>query len=181
MPVVSIASGEDLAEIRDIVYDAEAGAVVGFTLNKRGMLAGRHRQVLVTDNVHAIGQDAVMIADASKLSDPTEAEHAIASPEIELNVIGNDVLTESGTSLGTVVDVVLLTGASSEGRAGGVVGYEVKLAGGGNRYIPLPAQLSVSGAALVVPNATEQYVCDGLEQLADAVSRFRTQLGGSDE
>lgn len=46
LPVVSIASGEDVAEVRDVVYDGEAHRLVGFTVNKRGMFAGRLKAVL---------------------------------------------------------------------------------------------------------------------------------------
>lgn len=177
LPVVSISTGEDIAEIRDIVYDAEAGAVVGFTLNKRGMLSGRRREVLSTANVHAIGHHAVMVTGEEQLLDPAEADEAIAAPEGDRNVIGNDVLTESGVSLGTVVDVVVRAAPGPEGRAGAVVGYAVKLANGPRHYIPLPAQLAVSGAALVVPDATEQYVVADLGALGAAVERFRAQVG----
>ncbi len=178
MPVVSITEGEDIGEIRDIIYDGEVGAVVGFTLNKRGFLSGRLDEVLPTQGVYAIGQEAVMVVDRSSLVDPASAEEAIARPETDRNVIGNDVLTESGTSLGTVVDVVLLTGPAFAGRAGDVVGYEVKLPAGGLRYIPLPVQVAVSGKALVVPDSTEEYICDGLAELSEAIGRFRARMAG---
>ncbi len=180
LPVVSALTGEDVAEIRDIVYDPEAGRVVGFTLNKRGMLAGRMREVLVTDRVHAIGRDAVMVADEAQLQDPADVPKEIGSTEAERNVLGNDVLTESGSSLGIVADVVVLAVPGPEGRAGQVVGYEIKLAAGGQRYIPLPAQLAVSGAALVVPDATEQYVVEDITQLAAVVDRYRAQVRGDE-
>lgn len=174
---MSITEGEHLGEVRDIIYSAEAGAVVGFTLNKRGFFAGRRREVLHADNVHAIGHDAVMVTDSRRLSAPEDAEPTVAEPESDRNVLGNDVLTEAGARLGQIVDVVLETGAG-QGRAGDVVGYEVKLPAGGNRYIPLPAQLSVSGTALVVPDQTERFVCDGLEELQSKRAELRRELGG---
>jgi len=70
-------------------------------------------------------------------------------PATERNVLGDDILTEGGASLGKVADLVLLVGSGSE-----VVGYQIDRAGGGWGYIPLPAQLSVPGVALVVPNIT---------------------------
>jgi uncharacterized protein YrrD len=176
LPVVSVVAGEDIAEVRDIVYDAEAGAVVGFTLNKRGILSGRHHGVLTTDRVHAIGRDAVMVADDAQLVAAGDAPEAVASPDTARNVIGNDVLAEDGTSLGEVVDVIVLAAPGPEGRAGTVVGYEVKQEGGIRRYVPLPAQLAVSGAALVVPNETEQYIVGDIGALAVAVERFRNEL-----
>ncbi|HEU0317873.1 MAG TPA: PRC-barrel domain-containing protein, partial [Solirubrobacteraceae bacterium] len=87
------------------------------------------------------------------------------------NVIGNDVVTEGGVSLGAIRDVVLLVGGTGE-----VVGYQLERPSGGDGYIPLPAQLAVSGAALVVPNATEQFVRDDLVGLGAAVDEYRTKL-----
>ena len=40
LPVVTVQGGEDVAEVRDVIYSPEAGRLVGLTLNKRGFLAG---------------------------------------------------------------------------------------------------------------------------------------------
>jgi uncharacterized protein YrrD len=45
LPVVTL-GGEDVAEVRDVIYSPDAGRVVGLTLNKRGFLSGRRREVL---------------------------------------------------------------------------------------------------------------------------------------
>ena len=68
LPVVTIGGGEDVAEVRDLIYDPQAGRVVGLTLNKRGFLAGRSREVLPAEQIHAIGQDAVMVQDEAVCS-----------------------------------------------------------------------------------------------------------------
>jgi len=157
LPVVTVRGGEDVAEVRDVIYNPEAGRLVGVTLNQRGFLAGRRREVLPAETIHAIGQHAVMVLDESSLVAPGDAPEDVAHPATERNVLGDDVLTEGGTSLGTVTDLVLLVGSSGE-----VVGYQIEKATGGQGYIPLPAQLSVSGVALVVPNLTEEFVQDDL-------------------
>lgn len=36
LPVVTVRGGEDVAEVRDVIYSPEAGGLVGLTLNKRG-------------------------------------------------------------------------------------------------------------------------------------------------
>lgn len=171
LPVVTIDGGEDVAEVRDIIYSAQAGRIVGFTLNKRGRLSGRRREVLAIEQIRAIGRDAVMIGAVSDLLGEDQESEA-ASHDPERDVIGNDVLTESGVSLGHVLDVVVLTGTSGE-----VVGYQIESAAGGPAYIPLPAQLAVSGDALIVPEGTEQFVRDDLVGLGAAVDDFRARLG----
>ena len=42
-PVVTINGGDDIAEVKDVVYDPEARRLVGFTLNKRGWFRGSIR------------------------------------------------------------------------------------------------------------------------------------------
>jgi uncharacterized protein YrrD len=172
LPVVTVEGGEDVAEVRDVIYSPEEGRLVGVTLNKRGFLAGRSRDVLPADAIHAIGQDAVMVLNDSKLVAHEDAPEDVGHPATERNVLENDVLTEGGASLGKVADLVLLVGSSGE-----VVGYQIDKPGGGQGYIPLPAQLSVSGDALVVPNITEEFVQDDLVGLGAAVDEFRTRLG----
>jgi uncharacterized protein YrrD len=172
LPVVTVRGGEDVAEVRDVIYDAEAGRLVGVTLNKRGFLAGRCREVLPAEAIHAIGQHAVMVMDESSLVSPEDAPDDVGRPATERNVLGNDVLTEGGTSLGRVSDLVFVVGSSGE-----VVGYQIDKAAGGQGYIPLPAQLSISGDALVVPNITEEFVRDDLVGLGGAVDEFRVRLG----
>lgn len=172
LPVVTVRGGDDVAEVRDVIYDPAAGRLVGLTLNKRGFLAGRCRDVLTDDAIHAIGRDAVMVMDMSSLVPPDAAPEEVAHPPTERNVLGNDVLTESGVSLGTVRDLALVVGSSGE-----VVGYQIEKSGGGTAFIPLPAQLAVSGTALVVPDVTEDFVLDDLVGLGAAVDEFRARLG----
>jgi uncharacterized protein YrrD len=172
LPVVTVRGGEDVAEVRDLIYNPEAGRLVGLTLNKRGFLSGRRREVLPTEAIHAIGKDAVMVDDESSLVAPQDAPEQVARPPAGRDVLSNDVLTEGGVSLGTVRDLALIVGGSGE-----VVGYEIDKSGGGRGYIPLPAQLAVSGAALVVPDVTEEFVRDDLVGLGAAVDEFRERLG----
>lgn len=172
LPVVTVRGGEDVAEVRDVIYDPEAGRLVGLTLNQRGFLAGRRHEVLPAEAIHAIGQNALMVLDESNLVAPADAPEDVAHPATERNVLGDDVLTEGGTSLGKVTDLVLLVGSRGE-----VVGYQIDKAAGGRGYIPLPAQLAVSGVALVVPNITEEFVQDDLVGLGATVDEFRSRLG----
>src|SRR5262249_15110626 len=120
LPVVSIASGEDVAEVRDVVYDARKHQLVGFTLNKRGLFAGRMSEVLGTRSLAAIGGQAVMIKDESVLADSSHDPDDLRNPDDAAPVIGNRVLSADGNNLGTVSGVILTTGSRPE-----AVGYEV--------------------------------------------------------
>src|SRR5271166_1526909 len=88
LPVVTVRGGEDVAEVRDVIYRPETGRLVGMTLNKRGFFSGRHGEVLPAESVHAIGQDAVMVLDESSMVAPADAPDDVGHPATERNVIG---------------------------------------------------------------------------------------------
>ena len=177
LPVVTTSTGEDIAETRDVIYVPEQGRVAGFTLNKRGRLAGRMKNVLAMEQVHAVGRDAVMVTDAGVLDTP-EGE-AAAQDAKGRNVNGNQVLTETGKTLGVVIDLIV------EMNRGEVIGYELKgetevqRAEGAPLLLPLPATLAVSSDTLMVPADVESYIRDDLAGFGSAVADFRARLGES--
>jgi len=182
LPVVTTSTGEDIAETRDVIYIPDQGRVVGFTLNKRGRFAGRLRNVLAMEQVHAVGRDAVMVTDASALDVPEGPDvQAEARDAKGRNVIGNQVLTDAGKELGVVRDLIV------ELNRGEVIGYELEgeatlqRAEGAPLLLPLPATLAVSSDTLMVPAEVEAFIRDDLAGFGSAVADFRARLaGGSD-
>ncbi len=168
LPVVTLA-GDDVAEVRDVVFDSGRGLVLGFTLNKRGRLAGPMKETLARVRVSAVGPDAVMVAD----TDALVTESMAAGHEGPGDVLGDLVVTDGGVQVGTVTDVVIDTGE------GVVVGYEVEPAQeasgwhGRRAYVPLPDAGAVSGEALMVPAAAVEYVTSDFAGFGEAVERFR--------
>lgn len=177
LPVVSIADGEALADVKDVVYNPDQGGLMGFTLNKRGFLRGPMKAVLPVSGA-AIGRDAVMVADASACEERGGLVEEVQS-SAGRNVIGNDVLTDAGVRLGKVTDIVVAIDS------GEVLGYELegdpKLQGhsGARLFLPIPATLAVSGTALLVPASAEPYIRDDLSGFGAAVDSFRAQLAES--
>jgi uncharacterized protein YrrD len=170
LPVVTIDAGEDAAEIKDVVYDADGHHLIGFTLNKRGWLSGRLRSTLDTEHVVGIGAHAVMVDSDECLTERDRSTDALAAPGANADVIGNSVLTQSGSMLGTVVDVIVETG--SDPRA---VGYEVET-DDGTVFVPSSAQMSVSGDNLVVPAEAEEFTRNDLVGFGASVRSFRRLL-----
>jgi uncharacterized protein YrrD len=181
-PVVTLA-GEDVAQVKDIVYAAGGGAVGGFTLAGRGLFAGPLKQALAWSAVTALGSDAVMIADESVL-EPTQSllDASAASGGTGGDVLGSQVLTDTGTDLGTVVDVVLEVGDTGGG-ACDVVGYEIEASEalgtkGTKVLIPLPDTIAASGQHLMVPASAKDFVSHDLAGFGASVAAFRAQLEG---
>jgi sporulation protein YlmC with PRC-barrel domain len=178
-PVVTL-HGDDIAQVKDIVFEGTGGSVGGFTLAGRGLLAGPMREALPWAAVHALGPHAVMIADETVLQD-REAVIAAAQAR-ESDVMGSRVITDDGIDLGPVSDVILEVGDVAD-----VIGYEVdstEALGRDNKrvLIPLPDVLAVSGEALIVPAAATEFVSDDLAGFGAAVHEFRERLAsGSGE
>jgi uncharacterized protein YrrD len=169
LPVVDLSTGEDIAEIRDLIFDPAAGVVGGFTLAKRGFLGRRMREVLPVDAVHSLGTHAVTVDSAAALTGPADAPQDVATVDRKADVTSNDVLTESGRNLGRVHDVIL-TG----GRRPRVVGYEIGGGAAGDGFVPIDTSRAVSRSALIVPDGFENRVRTDLTGLAGEIDA----LGG---
>lgn len=180
-PVVTM-GGDDIAQVKDVVYAADGGSVRGFTLAGRGLFAGPLSAVLAWNGVAALGADAVMVQDESSL---TEASTILGGPDAPSgkggDVLGSRVLTDTGTDLGAVVDVIVeVQGA---GDAADVVGYEIESSeamdkGGVRMLMPLPDTMAASGEHLIVPEAAKEFVRHDLAGFGAAVEEFRAQLAG---
>jgi uncharacterized protein YrrD len=158
-PVVALSTGDDLAEIKDIIFDAGRGQITGFTLRKRSFFGGTLKAVLPLDGVASVGTDAVMIESEESLAAP-DNEHAESLARGD-DVLDNMVITESGRTLGSVQDVIVVGGTSPR-----VVGFEIGGGTVGSGLIPLAAKQGVSWSALIVPDEFEQRVRTDLTGLA---------------
>jgi uncharacterized protein YrrD len=173
-PVVTLDTATDIAEVKDVVFDPGQGCVVGFTLRARGALGSPDAGAVRTEAIASIGRDAVMVANAAVVDR--------AAPELEVarsdrrDVLGNEVLTESGSRIGTVVDLILRI----EGREATVAGYEILAVDETRALIPIPSSLAVSGRTLMVPDGTKHYVADDLTGFGAAIDSFRHEAGGGE-
>lgn len=168
--VVSISSGEDVAEVRDVVYDGEAHRLVGFTLNKRGRFAGRLKAVLGAASVAAIGPDAVMIDTEEAIDDSGDRPSGLDDLGSARPVIGNRVLSADGTDLGEVVGVILSTGDEPS-----AVGYELQSPNRSDTsFVPISAQMALSGENLVLPAEATEFVRNDLAGFGAAIASYRS-------
>lgn len=171
-PVVTLA-GESPLEVKDVVFDRNAGDIVGFTLRKHGFLGSPVKEELAWSNVHGMGPDAIVVADQDALQRP-DGDGITATGG---NVLGDRVLTESGTDLGEVVEAIVATGSSAD-----VVGFEIEpsehlqTGDSQNVFLPLPDAVAVSGENVIVPDSAKDYISDDLSGFGGAVDNFRSQL-----
>jgi sporulation protein YlmC with PRC-barrel domain len=182
-PVVTMA-GDDVAQIKDIVYAAGGGRIGGFTLAGRGLFSGPLKEGLSWESVSALGADAVMIRDEHVLQPAKEVVDASrASGGSGANVLGSQVLSDAGVDLGVVRDVVVSVDSATGGHCD-VVGYEIEASEalgtqGEKVLIPLPDTIAASGEHLMVPASAKEFVGRDLAGFGAAVEAFRAQLGGA--
>lgn len=174
--IVSV-PGEDIAQVRDVVYDTGSGEVIGFTLAKRGMFGGRMKQVLPWDNVVGLGPQAVVVEGDEAFT----GKDGLRAPADDRDVIGARVLTDDGKQLGEVRDLIV----EVHHRRADVIGYEIQPAdsfrdSSKHVLLPLPDTLAASGDNLVVPSAATEYVRDDIAGFGAAVDDFRASLKDDD-
>jgi uncharacterized protein YrrD len=182
LPVVTIDGGDDVAEIKDVVYEGASHTLVGFTLNKRGWFRGSMKEVLVAGSVEAIGRNAVMVATESAISagahqaaDSPGASGGLDPKSGRFAVVGNTVMSSAGVALGKVVDVIIETGTDPN-----AVGYEVAT-DDGSIFVPSSAQMALSGQNLIVPAESEQFVRNDLAGFGASVASFRGLINSADD
>ena len=183
--VVVTLAGEDVAQIKDIVYAANGGEIGSFTLAGRGLFAGPLRSRFHGPRSLLWVPDAVMIESEDVLVPLSEAFDATDS-EVSSgkgDILKSEVLTDTGTSLGSGLRCDHRYRRNS-GRQADVVGYEIDPAeslGRGKQplLIPLPDTLAASGDTLMVPASAANYISDNLSGFfGSAIDAFRAQLGG---
>lgn len=182
-PVVTTA-GEDVAQVKDVLYSSGTGTVGGFTLAGRGLFAGPLHVGLPWSGVGALGADAVMVAGEDVLEPVAAVVERATGGGPGGDVLGSRVLTETGSDLGSVVDVIVEV-AGGDGGGGGacrVVGYEVEaseaLGTKGTRVlVPLPETIAVSGENVIVPAGVKDFVRNDLSGFGAAAEDFRAQFG----
>lgn len=170
LPVVTVDGGEDAAEVKDVVYDASQHHLIGFTLNKRGWFRGSLKGTLSASDVVGIGADAVMVPGEDCLTEEASPD-ALAKPKSDVDVMGNEVVSSSGSVIGKVIDVIIETGNAPR-----AAGYEVET-DDGSVFVPSSVQMGLSGDNLIVPAEAEQFTRNDLVGFGNSVGSFRDMIG----
>lgn len=167
MPVVALDTAAAVGEIKDVLVDPTRSRVIGFTLRGQGLLSSPLVGLLLGEHVHAIGHDALMIPSESAVLRERQGMDAALGEQQE--VVGKEVVTQAGSSLGTVSDVVL----EIDGPLAEVVGYEIEPRSGAPLIMPAPHGVPLSGDTLVMPEEAEDQAANGLVGFREVLERSR--------
>lgn len=172
-PVITLDSATALGEIRDVLFDPGRARVIGFTLRGRGLLSSGLVGILPGEWVHSIGRDALIVPSASAVvTDRAGMDTAVGDQQ---EVIGKEVVTETGASLGTITDVVV----ELERATATVVGYEIDSADGRSFIVPADERTAMSADAVVLPAESQRRSANGLSAFRDGLERERSARVGA--
>lgn len=174
MPIVTLESATTVGEVKDVLVDPARSRIIGFTVRGHGLLSSPLMGILPGEKVHAIGRDALMIAGESAIVRQREGMAGTLADQQE--VVGKEVVTAGGASLGTINDVVL----EIEGGTAQVVGYEISRSDGHTVIVAVAVGVPLSGEALLLPDEAEQQpAANGLAGFRDVLERARLSQSGA--
>lgn len=113
--VISLADGQPLGTVKDVVISDDSDAVSALVLDEGGLLAAR--RVISLAEVSSYGRDAIVIERDGPAVEASEAADLDADPRRALG--GMKVFSSTGDELGTIADVYF---EETDGR---IVGFEL--------------------------------------------------------
>lgn len=152
LPVVDLGHGEHVGEVRDVLFTPE-GTFHSFLLERGGLLSAA--RILSRSALHAIGEDAITTPDRTTIEEFRDEVGLIRSLfEGDIHFVGKDVLTKSGTLLGSVEDVYM------DEELHTIVGYEISEGflmdlRQGRKVLPAHPEIMIGTDTLIVPDDTE--------------------------
>ena len=103
LPVVNVATGERLASVRSLVIDLVSGHLQALVVHKGSLF--REPQALKLTQLHAMGQDAILVKDGEKTIPLPTLLGQLPNASTEDRLFGRQVLTAAGKVLGALEDV----------------------------------------------------------------------------
>lgn len=148
LAVVTLAGGERLGRVHDVVFHVASGRVTGFLVDGGGLFS--KARFLPSAQVQSVGSDALTVAAEDALGERSPAQ---SDPdELEARSLeGRPVLSASGTVLGKVFDTLVDTEALTVPALMLSVGLLSNTVHGKPR-LPLALVQTVGKDSLVVPD-----------------------------
>ena len=157
MPVISLADGSIVGEVLDLIYNPTQGRLLAVTIPVGGGLFGGGKTLLLrTEDMYAMGEDAITIKDvnAAREVDRSAKDYGDEAGEA---VLGKRLMTDDGSFLGNIVDVLI----DRESRR--ITAYEVS--GGawndlmrGQTDVPVEHITAIGADVVIVPASVKHQV-----------------------
>jgi uncharacterized protein YrrD len=105
MPILTLQEGERLGQVRSLIVDPSTIQIVALVLGKR--TPGGEVQVVATANIHTVGQTAITVESRSSMVPLSRIPRFQELSEAKTHVRNKMVVTESGTELGRVSEMIV--------------------------------------------------------------------------
>lgn len=108
LSVITLDDGKKLETVKDIIYDPAQNRVRGLLIDVGGWFS--EARVLPIEEVKSIGDNAVIIEDSTAIHKASELGEKVAGITSEgHHLTKNSVVTEDGTELGQITDIIFDT------------------------------------------------------------------------
>lgn len=172
LPIIVLNQGEQIGLVQDIIFNSHKNKVLGFVIEEKGWF--RDAKIIPLKNVYKIGEDAITVINRDAEVKTTDVPEINQLSEEEINIIGKDMITESGNKLGVVEDIII----DIEG--GYIEGYEIssgliKDIWNGRIIIPLSDSIVIGKDSIIVPDWVEKRIAKQNGGLKAAFSELQTE------
>lgn len=103
-PILSLHVGGEIAVTRDAIVDPEDLRIIAYTLDGPLMRDPENGNILITDDVREISQNGMIIDSIDRLVNREDIIRLDQVMNLNFNLIGLKVVTQSGKKLGKIVD-----------------------------------------------------------------------------
>lgn len=155
LPIVTLNDGKNINKVKDVIYDGHTNAVKALLIDEKGWFSGA--KILLLEDVHSIGKDAVIIKDEDCfVSSDDQSDDNISVIVNDNNFLTkNRVMTESGVDLGRVTDIYF------DFPSGNVMAIEVSKGfmnniGSGTKKVNVLDIITIGKDNLIVRDFTEE-------------------------
>lgn len=105
LKIISIAEGREVSTIKDIILDAENGYLAFFVIDQPSDYLGA--RLIAYSDILGLGDYAMIIPNTDIIQDVAHCVSAIELLKKDIKVIGAKVLSEKGSLIGQVTEIVI--------------------------------------------------------------------------
>ncbi len=157
MPIISLSDGAEVGTVHDVIYNPGQGRLIAVTSSVgAGLFGGGRTLLLRTEDMHALGEDAIVVKDSNAVREIDRAAKDFGD-EAGIAVLGKRLMTDDGSFLGKIDDVLI----DRESRR--LTAYEVS--GGlwhslmrGQTDVPVEHITSIGADVVIVPASVKTMV-----------------------
>lgn len=165
LPVLSLATGERLGNVRDLVFDIQEMMIIMLLIDERGLFHGN--KTIYFHEIYKFGLDAVIIQHKSCIQSGSSTSRNNLNYTTREHIINQEVITDEGENIGVVQDLLV---SIENGKVHALIltdGFFHDIVEG-RPILPLKSKVHFYEMSIVVPEQVKnevQYNTGGLKKL----------------